>query len=559
MKLVSFSVTNYRSITNAHKVELGQRTVLLGKNNEGKSNISNALNCAMNILIAHSSNREFFLSKRLYDWERDFPIQLQSRKQNVRSIFRLQFKLDENEINEFYSNIGSRLNGKLTIEITIGKNGHPKINVPKRGKNTTLLVSKSDKIAYFISKRISINYISAIRTENDILDEIEKSVNNHLKVLEENTEYQNAINTINKLEQKILDNISASIQEPLQEFMPKITNVKIMGDRRIRSRYFSRNINIIIDDGNPTNIKLKGEGVKSLTAMALLKEQALKSATPLIIIEEPESHLHPEAINQLHSIIESLSEHNQVIVTTHNPLFVVRDNISSNIIVGNGIAKPAENLKEIRDVLGVNISDNLINAEYVLVVEGCNDKELLEYVLPKMSNNIANAIKQNLFIVYDLGGASNLSFHLNLLKNMLCTYMVLLDHDEEGKKNRDRAEKENLLERKDVAFTSCKGMKESEFEDCLNPKIYQEKIKEKYNCDLSKSSEFRNNKSKWSNRLSEAFHEQGKYWDDDTEKEIKKLVVEEIKNQEDLDIVFIKEKSGFLRKLVDDIENIIKK
>ena len=81
MKLVSFSVTNYRSITNAHKVELGQRTVLLGKNNEGKSNISNALNCAMNILIAHSSNREFFLSKRLYDWERDFPIQLQSRKQ----------------------------------------------------------------------------------------------------------------------------------------------------------------------------------------------------------------------------------------------------------------------------------------------------------------------------------------------------------------------------------------------------------------------------------------------------------------------------------------------
>ena len=39
MKLVSFSVTNYRSITKAHKISLGQYTVLLGKNNEGKSNI----------------------------------------------------------------------------------------------------------------------------------------------------------------------------------------------------------------------------------------------------------------------------------------------------------------------------------------------------------------------------------------------------------------------------------------------------------------------------------------------------------------------------------------
>lgn len=36
MKLVSFSVTNYRSITKAHKIAIGQYTVLLGKNNEEK-------------------------------------------------------------------------------------------------------------------------------------------------------------------------------------------------------------------------------------------------------------------------------------------------------------------------------------------------------------------------------------------------------------------------------------------------------------------------------------------------------------------------------------------
>ena len=47
MQLVNFSVTNYRSITKAHKINLQNITVLVGRNNEGKSNILMALNVAM--------------------------------------------------------------------------------------------------------------------------------------------------------------------------------------------------------------------------------------------------------------------------------------------------------------------------------------------------------------------------------------------------------------------------------------------------------------------------------------------------------------------------------
>ena len=42
MKLSAFSVTNYRSITSANKIKLDDLTILLGKNNEGKSNIIKA-------------------------------------------------------------------------------------------------------------------------------------------------------------------------------------------------------------------------------------------------------------------------------------------------------------------------------------------------------------------------------------------------------------------------------------------------------------------------------------------------------------------------------------
>lgn len=53
MKLINFSVTNFRSITKAHKIELDNVSTLVWKNNEWKSNILKALNISMNILKAH--------------------------------------------------------------------------------------------------------------------------------------------------------------------------------------------------------------------------------------------------------------------------------------------------------------------------------------------------------------------------------------------------------------------------------------------------------------------------------------------------------------------------
>ncbi len=50
MQLSYISIENYRSITNAHKIEPSNLTVLVGKNNEGKSNIVKAIALCMDIL-----------------------------------------------------------------------------------------------------------------------------------------------------------------------------------------------------------------------------------------------------------------------------------------------------------------------------------------------------------------------------------------------------------------------------------------------------------------------------------------------------------------------------
>lgn len=51
MRLESFQVNYFRSIKNSEPILLNQKTVIVGKNNEGKSNYLKALNIALSILL----------------------------------------------------------------------------------------------------------------------------------------------------------------------------------------------------------------------------------------------------------------------------------------------------------------------------------------------------------------------------------------------------------------------------------------------------------------------------------------------------------------------------
>ena len=50
MQLSYFTVQNYRSITDAYKLNMSELTVLLGKNNKGKTNIIRAIILGMRVL-----------------------------------------------------------------------------------------------------------------------------------------------------------------------------------------------------------------------------------------------------------------------------------------------------------------------------------------------------------------------------------------------------------------------------------------------------------------------------------------------------------------------------
>ncbi len=128
MDLVSFSVTNYRSITKAYKLPIRRSTVLIGPNNEGKSNILRALVITLEVLsrigglrIQRGRLRQSERHTEFYDWQRDFPVSLQSKSPHGKSVFNLEFKLSEDEVAEFEAEVQSTLNGTLPIELTLGE------------------------------------------------------------------------------------------------------------------------------------------------------------------------------------------------------------------------------------------------------------------------------------------------------------------------------------------------------------------------------------------------------------------------------------------------------
>jgi putative ATP-dependent endonuclease of the OLD family len=242
------------------------------------------------------------------------------------------------------------------------------------------------------------------------------------------------------------------------QFLRKVASVKVQIPQDRRYRALRRNCEIVIDDGSPTALEYKGDGVQSLAAIAIMRhasERASGNRNTVIAIEEPESHLHPEAIHEIRDVISELSNKYQIVLTMHNPLFVDRLYIHRNIVVNQSRARPAKSIEEVRRILGVRASDNLRHANLVLIVEGEEDRVSLRALLAHHSAAIRMALDKNVLVIDILGGASNLAYKLGLIRDSLCLHHSFLDDDEAGRKGFERARDLGLTSDSETNFTVC--------------------------------------------------------------------------------------------------------
>ena len=296
MRLEKISIKNYRSILTSESISLSDYSVLIGKNNEGKSNILNAINMAFQAFREPNIFRDDVGSprlayRRIYNLDVDYPTDLQEKdpsfiKAHPTSVS-LIFAFNDTEQRDLYKETGLTCNAPVEIILNFYLT-RMSISVLRRRDDEKQ--SKAKAIANFIAENYGVIYIPTIRTSEQSLRIIEQIVNNGLSSLRRDEDYQKAYQLIWEREQAKLNEISSNLKPIMQTFVPTVKDITL--DRgHLSVRAMRRDIDFIIDDGNVTSIDHKGDGIKSLVQIALLKEISGVDAG-LIMIEEPESHLH---------------------------------------------------------------------------------------------------------------------------------------------------------------------------------------------------------------------------------------------------------------------------
>lgn len=201
--------------------------------------------------------------------------------------------------------------------------------------------------------------------------------------------------------------------------------------------------NVSIKDGGEKNecnfydMDSRSDGFKQFISFILslsIETKKYDNKNRLILIDEPERHLHPSGIRDLGKELIEMGKNNYVFVSTHSPFLIDKKNKERHIIIkkdssANTIKKEIKNHLDIRDdevlneAFGINLYKDLLLPHNILV-EGASDKIILQKLFSL--NNISCGITN--------GTGSNITQIASKFNTDDIKVFVVVDDDKDGKK-----------------------------------------------------------------------------------------------------------------------------
>jgi hypothetical protein len=137
------------------------------------------------------------------------------------------------------------------------------------------------------------------------------------------------------------------------------------------------------------NLKNLGTGVEQL--LMTLVVGLMGDGPSCVIIEEPETNLHPGAQRALLTLIREWSTTRPFIITTHSPVLLDTSQRTEVILItrrsGNSqVRSLGSEALEALDELGVRLSD-VLSADRLLLIEGTSDEEVFKIWFPEHLTN----------------------------------------------------------------------------------------------------------------------------------------------------------------------------
>lgn len=485
MKITGIQIQRYRAFDKRTAIPIKGLTVVTGPNNLGKSTVLSALEIFFAVVSPRPDRR--FSRNNLYAFEKDYPKRYEGKSgRRWPTEILVTFELDASEIESIKTTAHETPPNVFSVKVEFKWNDRigtfrPTIEIDNASSDKVDIA-----IREWLKNEVRYVYIPATRNMQDFgRGAFSELISGALSRVSRSKQRLQAIEKLFEDVKSEIAAVESELVEELRQYLPAVKGMHFTIEDWSLERLVSVG-NVEIDDGAKTLLQQKGDGFKSLFAISLLQYISKQRYGKNLIfgIEEPEAHLHSSAIYEIKSTLRGLATSFQVIITTHSPILIQRDDIPANVVVESidgsefsSTTRAADNLSDIRRSLGIRAHENMTTAEVILVVEGASEETALPSILGALNSSLADALSTGRARVLSAGGASNIPSVVRALARDAATCLVFVDSDNEGTSAADKVRNSGLLQPTDVFRVPARdGCTETEFEDLFKPSIYMQAV-----------------------------------------------------------------------------------
>jgi len=273
---------------------------------------------------------------------------------------------------------------------------------------------------------------------------------------------------------------------------------KVWKDHKIgiRIRIDGMKLSFLINDSDNRipkyEVSQRSDGFKHFVSILLnlsVENEMNELDNHLILLDEPEVHLHPSGEKFLRDELLNIAQKNTVIYATHSIFMVDRENLDRHYSVKKeeGITQVSQIDKDnpyqeevLYEALGTSILEHITSK--VLLVEGKSDRDIFNIYAKKFKTDLK---PPNLSVISADGCQKIMTYTKFFNKNIIKGF-VLFDSDDEGRNEKkkvlelDNYNKANVFEINDV----IKNLEGATLEDLFDIKILKESVKEVFDIDI---------------------------------------------------------------------------
>lgn len=529
MKINKIVLQGFRAFKNRTEIFIGDFTTIVGKNDTGKSSILHALDIFFNgAPDSGDFNR---------DQDGNDPIIIQVSFTDLPDLIQLEEGIDtellkENLLDPHHSLIIQKCytrknpkKPKMTYIVEDFTNSQyqnlcslKETQLNEKGKTMGLDFKKSGAGITNKSKRNDIRRIASQKQISKATIEIEPA-EAALKVLnycpdfslfkadeslnEETTAFQKqfkvivqtAIDTIPEKAQieqgveTVIDREVKKIHSFLLQHTDEVASIKARSSFKWKD-LVSFSLDCQDKQGQEIAFAKRGAGLRRLLMVAYFQYLAQRDKTANSIksniygIEEPETYLHPGAQRKLLYSFKTITVTEQVLVSSHSPVFAGTTNVKNLILVirENGVAQVLQRdkleLENVAGELGVEPSDQIYGYKAVIFLDGPTDCDFFNTIADSFhrSNKISSTFKKKQIGLLP-GGGSNLKHWVTrkAIKAINRKYAVILDSDRKSASDQLSEGKKELKAEIEREGGICHILKKREIENYLHPDVIEEK------------------------------------------------------------------------------------